>query len=149
MASRPHISIGDACGVIVAAPAPVLMVDTCTLLDVARAPLRAVSATLVPTMELVKLATQSPKGLHVVLTYTVEEEWDSHVGASVGEMRKHIMDLRESLTSLRTACAPLGIPQPAELEPAVDPLVERLHNLATHLYDSGLVLARDEACRSQ
>jgi PIN domain len=148
MSVRPHVSIADACTAIVAMPAPVLMLDTCTLLDVARAPLRGSSSTIVPTIDLVKLATQSPKGIHVVLSYTVEDEWDRNINTIVAEVRNHIRNIRKSLLSLRTACTPLSIPLPAELATHVDPLAEHLNNLAKQLYDSGLVLGRDEdSCR--
>jgi hypothetical protein len=73
---------------ITAAPAPVLFLDTCAILDVARAPARA-QANSVPAAEtLVRLAGQSPPVAYLLVADIVAKEWADNVDSAVEELTK-------------------------------------------------------------
>jgi hypothetical protein len=149
MPERPELTLEKARDLILAAPAPVLMGDTCGLLDVARSPLRPKSGGLIPAAEVVDAAERQPKELHVVVPALVAEEWDRHYAATCKELRDHIDKTRTAVTALRAACEAFRIPPPDEISSGVELLKDVLPDLALRLFNSAIVLASDKACRRE
>src|SRR5947209_7240298 len=143
------ISVAEACRFILAQPAPVFLPDTCTLLDVVRAPIRN-SSYLIPLAEqFAALAAASPKRLHVVVSDTVTVEWAEHLARTVAEVESELQALRERLRAIREACTAFQLAPPAALPGDLANLPARLQLAASRLYDSALVLAVAPECLSR
>src|SRR5437667_1316233 len=143
------ISIEEACQIIIAQPAPVLLPDTCALLDVVRAPIRNSSYLITLAGQLSELAAASPKRLHVVISHTVTLEWNVHLAETVTEVETALQAMRQSLQAMREACMALQLAPPAELSTDLGNLPALLRERATGLYDAALVLGEDSECLSR
>jgi hypothetical protein len=144
-----RVSIAEACRFILAQPAPVFLPDTCTLLDVVRAPVRNCSYLIPLAEQFAELAAASPKRLHVVVSDTVTVEWTEHLARTVAEVETELQGLQERLRAIREVCTALQLPPPAALPRDLANLPARLQQTASQLYDSALVLAVAPECLSR
>jgi hypothetical protein len=143
------IGIVEAHQLIIAQPAPVLLPDTCALLDVVRAPIRNSSYLIPQAEQFAALAAMSPKRLHVVISRTVTLEWNAHLAETVAEVETALQAMRVNLRAIREACTAVQLALPAELPADLENLPARLQERATSLYDSALVLGEDPECLSR
>ena len=120
------VSIPSAVRAMQSMPAPVLALDTCSILDVARVPIRwkdsAQAARLVQAIEaLVILAESNSPGIHIAVAGTVESEWTANQMGVHEEARRHFRELDVmhdvacsvgnalGLSAMKCSIAPLGI----------------------------------------
>ena len=103
-------SIADAGVKIVTMGLPVLFADTCSLLDVIRAPLRPADLTgcVEAAQELVRLATTDPVQCTLVVASFVRGEWLAHADSQADSVRIHIAEIDEETRRLHGLCGVLG-----------------------------------------
>jgi len=84
------IEVDEVCAVITAKPAPVLFLDTCTILDVLRAPCRESIAVeeISAAMALIKLNGQHTPGVWLVTNETVHGEWTANLDTVRTELER-------------------------------------------------------------
>jgi len=90
------IEVDEVCAVITAKPAPVLFLDTCTILDVLRAPCRESIAVeeISAAMALIKLNGQHTPGVWLVTNETVHGEWTANLDTVRTELERESKKLR-------------------------------------------------------
>lgn len=84
------IEVDEVCTTITARPAPVLFLDTCTILDVLRAPCRETIAVeeISAAMALIKLNGQPTPGVWLVTNETVHGEWADNLDTVKTELER-------------------------------------------------------------
>src|SRR4051794_34419469 len=99
-------SIADTSAQLLAAGLPVLFVDTCSLVDVIRAPIRhdKLRGCVESAAELLQLATSaSPRCVLVVASF-VPGEWLDHAGPTADDLKKHLARLDDQAACFHDAC---------------------------------------------
>ena len=124
---------------LIAAPRPILVLDTCTLLDIVRAPLRDLAATVRAGVELRALAAAGT--VRFFVQDIVPGEWADNLPAA---RRDGDAGIRAYIATWQIA-ADLG--QPAPLLPVVPPgtLLDELEQLSRDLLTAAETLDRDHA----
>ncbi len=132
-------TLAQATADLLAAPRPVVFVDTCALLDIVRAPLRDLTVTVRAGGDLQVLAAAGSVRLFV--QDTVSREWNDNLPAA---RRDGEMGIR-AFTATWQIAADLG--QPAPPLPALPPgtLIDDLEQLSRNLLAVATVLDRDYA----
>jgi hypothetical protein len=142
-------SIADAVARILTAAHPVLFADTCTLLDVIRAPLRPVdlAGCVEAAQELARLATTSPTQCTLVVASFVPGEWRTHADSQVESVRIHVAEIDEETKRLHGFCDVVGTSPPFPIvEYGPLSLANGLEDLSRRLLDGALHLEPDPAC---
>ncbi len=133
------ITLAQAVASSTAAPRPILFLDTCTLLDIIRAPLRDLTMAVRAAVELRMLAANGTVGLFV--QDIVPREWDENLQAARREGEAGI----QAFTATWQIAADLG--QPAPPLPVLSPgtLIDELERLSRDLLRAADTLDRDYA----
>jgi len=142
-------SIADAVAQVQAADLPVLFVDTCSLVDVIRAPLRPVELRrcVDAALELLDLLTVRPFQCTLVVSSFVPGEWLTHAGTEADSLRAQLVGIDEEADVLHQFCGLVGIIPPfPKPEYRLLPLAERLHDPSRRLLDGALRLDPDHDC---
>jgi len=66
---------------VLAAPAPVVFLDSCSILDIARAP-REHPDSVPAATDLIQLTNQTPRAIHLLRSDIVQKEWDDNIGSA-------------------------------------------------------------------
>jgi hypothetical protein len=140
------MTIEEAATAVAAVPSPVLLFDTCALLDIIRAPLRGENHLIESAAILTRAATGTPAGIHVVITSTVEDEWTEHATIVTQEVDRELRRIRATSESFRAAARFAGLRRPPLLAAAYDLVPQRLFSVASLLHDSAVILERDLYC---
>lgn len=124
-------TIAEACCLLQAAAMPVLFTDTCTLVDVIRAPMRPVQlrGCVKASQELLELLTLPPPQCSLVTASLVRGEWQTYAVPTAGELRKHLEQLDNFAAEFHDCCSHTG------LMPAFDRAAYRCAGLTEKLYD--------------
>ena len=132
-------TLAQATAALLAAPRPVVFVDTCALLDIVRAPLRDLTVTVRAGGDLQVLAAAGIVRLFV--QDIVSREWNDNLPAA---RRDGEMGIR-AFTATWQIAADLG--QPAPPLPVLPPgtLIDDLEQLSRNLLAVATVLERDYA----
>jgi hypothetical protein len=135
-------SAADAAAQVQAAGLPVLFIDTCSLVDVIRAPIRPekLRGCVEAAAELLQLVTTPQRATLVVASF-ISLEWHTHAPATRDELTKHLGRLDEWAISFHDACAFVGI-APAFGRPvyASAGLADALFDLSGRLLQSAVCL---------
>ncbi|BDV42688.1 hypothetical protein GURASL_16110 [Geotalea uraniireducens] len=85
-----YIEVDEVCAAITARPAPVLFLDTCTILDVLRAPCRETIAVeeISAALALIRLNGQPTPGVWLVTNETVHGEWTANLDTVKTELER-------------------------------------------------------------
>jgi hypothetical protein len=99
-------SVIEATATILAAPAPVLLVDTCSLVDVIRAPKRhsELKGCVPSAVELHRMVSANPPECHLVVGSFVREEWTKHSHPTADELQRHLDFLAEASQHVCGVC---------------------------------------------
>src|SRR5262249_17851491 len=133
-------SIADAAAKTLSAGLPVLFLDTCSLLDVIRAPQRLLRGCVESAVELQRLLTP-PVGCTLVVGSFVSGEWHTHAGTTAEELRRHLARMDEQAGYFHDSCGSLGIAVPFS-RPVYGGLglADKLQDLSRQLLDSAIPL---------
>lgn len=141
------LSISDAAGAICAAPAPVLLMDTCAVVDVIRSPVRHSIANIEAALKLAEHARATPKRLYPIIAHVIQDEWSEHSKNEQENLKTEIAKHDRSAMLFRRACETAGItdsPMPVEFQ-KLD-LPSRLFRIAEALIAESIVLTQDDEC---
>ena len=152
MMSHTRLSIRNVTDRIIASPAPVLFIDTCSLLDLIRVPFRErsakkVSQVLDAAMNLIALSQKSVSGLWVVGPPVVLDEWTEHSQAATEELRRHLERLDNSIEIAHIVANAVGaaMPNPAARYSSQN-LDDALERLSASFFANALILSEDSNC---
>lgn len=136
-------SISDAAASILAAPAPVLLIDTCSLVDIIRAPKRALElkGCIENAVELRRMLGTGPPECHLVVGSFVPGEWAKHADPTRDELESHLKFLDEASSHFQEACGHVGIDPGAMPSFASSVLPNVLHTLSEQLLRQATHLA--------
>lgn len=131
------ITLAQARADLIAAPRPILFLDTCTLLDIVRAPLRGLVAEVEGAVQLRTLATNGTVQLYV--QDIVPGEWAGNLRAAQSDGEAGVL----AFTSTWQIASDLG--QPAPALPVLSPgnLIDELVALSQGLLAAAARLDRD------
>lgn len=139
--------IVDLCKEICQDPAPVVMLDTCAVLDVIRAPIRPKlpSGVVLAAQELTARTLALPRTAWIVATETILNEWQDHRDSITEEV---LRQLRRIDNEIEVARVVAGHSQPARVvvQPGLGALgleVE-LRQTAQSMLDAAEVIITDE-----
>jgi hypothetical protein len=145
------ITIPAAVSHILAHPAPVLILDTCSFLDLfrhdsTRHQPRASADEIRTASELLDLVTARPDAAHLVVPELVPGEFADHADRIEQEFEKWLKSHDENQTWLAEAALWVGtvLPGPVTIHPLG--LHTRFRKLAQDLLARALVLERDQLC---
>jgi hypothetical protein len=134
---------------ILANPAPVLLLDTSSVLDIIRVggrescPPQLIEA----AKEIVALASQSPPRLWIVTAELVQNEWNDHCGRVEIETRKRINELDRNIKGLTEVLRYLGSVPPVGVTVFSGHAIEsQLTSLAASLLSAATIIQRDDGC---
>jgi hypothetical protein len=133
------ITLAQAVADLIAAPRPVLFLDTCTLLDIVRAPLRDLTAAVRAGIELRALVATG--NVRLFVQDIVPGEWAENLPAARRDGEAGV----RAFTATWQIAADLG--QPAPLLPVLPPgtLIDELEQLSRDLLTAADTLDRDHA----
>lgn len=142
-------SLVDAVSRIRAAGLPVLFLDTCSLVDPIRAPLRPdeFRGCVEAAQELSQLATANPARCTLVVASFVHGEWLTHAGPEADRLRDHLARVDAESDRLHGYCGLVGVAPPfPQSGYRLLPLADRLHGLSRQLRDAAIRLDPDQGC---
>jgi hypothetical protein len=142
-------TIVDAVTQIRAADLPVLFLDTCSLVDPIRTPLRPddLRGCIEAAQELLQLVTTAPPLCTLVIASFVHGEWLTHAGPEADKLRDHLVRVDEESDRLHRFCGLVGIAPPFPHSGyQLLPLADRLHGLSLRLRDAAIRLDEDQDC---
>ena len=134
-------SLADAATAILAANVPVLFLDTCSILDVIRAPSRGMNGCVEAALELYEMATDSPIRCMLIAGSFVPAEWQDHDQGELADLITHLEKMEEAAGHFHGLCGHLGVTFGFGVPQYVrSGIAERLHDLSRKLRDSALIL---------
>lgn len=142
-------SIAEAVARIRATDLPVLFIDTCSILDPIRTPLRPdeLHGCIEAAQELLQFVTTTPARCMLIIASFVHGEWLAHAGPEADKLRDHLVRVDAESDRLHRFCGLVGIappfPQPGY---RLLPLADRLHNLSRQVCDAAIRLDQDQNC---
>lgn len=142
-------TIDEAVALVRAADLPVLFLDTCSLVDVIRAPLRLreLRGCVEAATELLELGAGGEGRCTAVVASFVRGEWSRHAGEEAERLRARLAGFDEEADALHYYCTLMGVEPPfgrPEYRPL--PLADRLLDLSRRLLDTALALEPDREC---
>jgi hypothetical protein len=127
------------------AVAPVVILDTCVLLDVVRAPLRNAAGNVEAATEVLAGARRNPPTVYPVIACPTPTEWDDHIDEAVQDCENAV----NSVGAVSASCAFVGLPALAPLPAGLATLPDRLKALSRNLLDASILLDKDGAALSR
>ncbi len=141
------IAIGGAVANLVANPRPILCLDTCDFLDVARAIMRdGLARTKSFARMLDVLAADPNRRFQPVITYLVRHEWEQDLEGVRIDAERDIERTNGKIAIIGEACKDVGIVSPPIVPFDAKPLIQGLINLAENLMNQAVVLIKDDIC---
>lgn len=141
-------SMDDVCARILAVGAPVLFLDTCSILDVIRAPFRDLRGCAEGASALLGLFTQSPPKCTLVVASLIPDEWGNHEAQTTEDLKKHLERMEEQASHFHDLghlfSFPLSFGRPAY---RASPLVNELRGLSKKLLDCAIRLDPDDGSK--
>jgi hypothetical protein len=140
--------IADVVTTLIAAPVPILLLDTCAFLDIIRAPVRRDPSWIEPAIRLRAGVSAQPRKCGLVVASLVGQEWTDSVATVVKELSKHLRDLDAQAAHVHDACNAVGISL-GQAKPlyAGTLLNSLLHDLSRDLMNVALALDGDDALK--
>jgi hypothetical protein len=126
-------------------PAPVAFLDSCTLLDIVRAPLRN-KATEVRVARLFLTAVRkNPKTIHLLIGSPTPREWNDHIARTEEECE----DAIECCNAVAAACGHMGMAALAPLPTGTGTLPVLLRQLSADLLAACVTMDHQAAAMSR
>jgi hypothetical protein len=141
--------IADAVAQIQVADLPVLFLDTCSIVDPIRAPLRPdeLPRCIEVAQELLQLVTMAPTQCSLVIASFVHGEWLTHAGPEADRLRDYLARVDAETDRLHRYCRLVAIaPSFPQSGYRALPLADRLHDLSRQLRDAAIRLEPDQDC---
>jgi hypothetical protein len=143
-------SIAEATATILAGPKPVILLDTCALLDIVRSAYRSNVhlSHLAGSRELLTKAARNE--VHVVATTTIENEFQEHLRPTTLELERSLADLAAKNAAVINAIECVGLSYRFTVDGfAGIKLTDALQKIAQDVFAAGMVLDRDPDCATR
>lgn len=145
-------TIDSIAGIILASPAPVLMPDTASLLNLLEVPMpdEKVSPNNIPAaLTILSRMRATPPSLHVILAYVVEEEWQRHHTKKQDTVSNSIRKVDERISFLwGIASSMSSAPAAPYIQFAALRLAQRLHSIAEEILHLARVIGSEDQFHS-
>jgi hypothetical protein len=142
------LTLLDITNKINANPAPLLLLDTCTFLDIIRVPNRnniQVNVVEAAMTLIARAKSKSPKDIWLVICDIVREEWDSNAGEVRNELKTYIYKHHGTrFGEILEKTLPGVIYSQPNL--TTFSLEQHLYNLSKNLLEASLKIADDDNC---
>ncbi|HEV3436667.1 MAG TPA: PIN domain-containing protein [Gemmata sp.] len=145
-------SIADAVAHILGqTPASVVLVDTCSLLDLfrrdeSRPQRRVVIEEIQAATFLLELVTSNPNSAHLFVPELIPKEFEDHANRTETSFRSWTKLHDDNQKWLVEAFGCFSVPLPAALSVANLNLAAKLRSLANNLFAKAIILKRDQTC---
>ena len=148
------IALVDAVNRILTLPRPVLILDTCALLDLIRIPFRArsvqeASQTIASALEIIMAVHQETPNLWVIIPPLVFDEWEKHKQPTLGELKRHWDGLDTKIEIANTTASVLNIDTPSNATYKKMKIEEALENLSSAFLQNTLLLIPNPTCEER
>ena len=143
------VSISNSIRIILNDPRPIILIDTCSFLDVIRSPFRREFEHHVKSAkQLLDDATR--KKLWIVTTDTVFSEYKKNISSVLDELEKHIEKIESDSLEVNKILNILGMPKPAD-SIIFDNVNVRLNlqKITNLMFDSSHIVEADAGCRDR
>lgn len=138
--------VAHAAQIIGASQKPLLLIDTCSLLDIVRTPVRETLNANHIQGSVDVLSNLAAGNLHVAVTTTVLTEFHEHLQATCEELEKHAKGLEAKTANYVRASSIAGLPLAAFGSLGGQALSNKLSQYATDLLASAVIIERDRDC---
>jgi hypothetical protein len=128
--------IADTVTLITSNPAPVVLLDSCVLLDVVRAPLRNTPGEVRVASQFLASVGKVPKSVYLIIGSPTPTEWNDHIDETVRDCTTAV----NSCNALAEVCGYLALPGVAALPPAALGLPGLLRQLSSDLLAAAIDL---------
>ena len=148
-----YLNLNGVVNRILAAPAPVLCLDTCALLDIIRVPIRfrenKISVNVITTaFELISKASTNPPDLWILILELVEKEWLENASTVHTDLEKHLNSLHYALDHFSKALDRI------ETDTLFDKtdlrsfdIDHKLYSLSEKFLKSSIIMENDDNCK--
>jgi hypothetical protein len=133
--------IANIVATVITTPAPVLFLDSCTLLDVVRAPLRNQQSEVQVAQLFLTSVQKNPKTVHLLIASPVRTEWNTHVVGTVNECATAV----NACNAVASICGHLALPAVAFLPAGVLAMPNLLRQLSSDLLTACIPIDHDFA----
>lgn len=130
------MSIGRIVAAISGSPAPVVFLDSCTLLDVVRAPLRNKASDVQVARLFLTSVQKTPKTVHLVIGSPTQTEWNEHIAKTESECANAI----DCCNAVAAVCGYMGMPAPPPLPSGTGGLPAILRQLSADLLAAAVTM---------
>jgi hypothetical protein len=134
-------TLGRIAATLTGSPAPVAFLDTCTLLDIVRAPLRKKPGEVRVARRFLDAARHTPKALHLVVGSPTPTEWNEHITRA----EQDCQDAIDCCNAVADACGHMGLPALAPLPVGTAGLPALLLQLSADLLDACVTMDHQAA----
>lgn len=125
---------------------PVMMLDTCVLLDIIRAPIRNDAASLKAALKLLTRMLAAPASVQLVVTYMVMKEWADNSLLVRDEVLGKVRQLNEQIDVAHEVCAVAGISTGLKSIYDGNAIASQLQQVSTKLLNSAIIVEKDANC---
>ena len=147
-----HHTFSDLANRILAHPAPILLLDTCSILDITRVPVRENLSDVIVSAakELTLRTSKNPPEIWLVVSEFVKREWCDHADNLRTDLGNQIKNLDNKITPVRSAFIALGIGPPL-VDPELQSLKidHHLYNLSKNILDNSYIVIEDSVCTNK
>jgi len=134
-------AIGRIVTAITGSPAPVAFLDSCTLLDVVRAPQRNNASEVRVAQLFLASAHKAPRTIHLVIGSPTQTEWNDHIDKIESECE----DAIECCNAVAAVCGHMAMPAPAPLPAGTGGLPALLRQLSADLLAAAVTMDHNAA----
>lgn len=134
---------------VAAQPAPVVLLDACSLLDVVRAPIRdeIPSGVVEAAVGLDAAAHAGPRGAWFVIATQAQEEFTQHIDTVAEDVTDKIAGIERRLGAIYSISQVLPVGTMPLARPTALNLPRQLRDLAEGILARAAILERDDDCR--
>lgn len=139
------LTSGEAAVRILADLAPVLILDTCAILDIIRAPIREQIYNIKAALSILTASRATPRELWVVVPNLVLSEFDDNIITVEGELNKSLLVTDSRVVEINAALSLLGLQAHAGLADfSSSGLTQSLRSIADEVITIALQIDDDE-----
>src|SRR5262249_15051524 len=126
-------------------PAPLAFIDSCSLLDIVRAPWRNKAGEVRAARLFLTSARKNPKTIHLLIGSPTPQEWSDHIDKTEEECKSAI----ECCNAVAAACGHMGMPALAPLPMGTGTLPALLRQLSADLLAACTTMDHQAAAMSR
>lgn len=126
-------------------PAPVAFLDSCTLLDIVRAPLRNKATEIRVARLFLNAVRKTPNTIHLLIGSPTPTEWNDHIAKTEAECQ----DAIECCNAVAAACGHMGMAALAPLPTGTGTLPTLLRQLSADLLAACVTMDHQAAAMSR